>query len=119
MAVTSNATYTVTLTGDITLQDNFAHAQNANSPGQVEVIDLASGFNSITVPQVASTGVATGCLIIPPSANTTNITLKGVTGDTGIQLHDSNPTFLAIDPTQATIGLTAASAISAVRFIFT
>lgn len=53
-------------------------------------VTLSSGANTITVP----TG-ATKVIIIPPAANTQTLTLKGVTGDTGIPL---SPTDVAVIP---------------------
>lgn len=48
-------------------------------------------FNAITVP----TG-ATAVLIIPPSGNAQTITLKGVTGDTGVPLSKTMPSAIAL-----------------------
>lgn len=117
MAVESTRRITVIMTGDIEVADQFSAAENAASPGSVEIKTLASGANTITVPTGGAT--VTGCTIIPPAANTTNITLKGVTGDTGVQLHDSDPTSLGIDPALVSFCLTAAAQIVGVRFVWT
>jgi hypothetical protein len=53
--------------------------------------------------------------ILPPTGNTTNITLKGVTGDTGIQLHDTDPSTISLDPAVTSFVLTAAAQITGVR----
>jgi hypothetical protein len=74
--------------------------------GTVDTV-LASGANTINVP----TG-ATYAIIQPPTGNSIAVTLKGVTGDTGVKLHLTAPTCIAIDPTTATFVLTAASAFS-------
>jgi hypothetical protein len=52
---------------------------------------LASGANTITVP----TDWPEFCLIVPPVTNTEGLTLKGVTGDTGIAISPSAPTLLS------------------------
>jgi len=72
---------------------------------------LASGFNTITVPQLP---VPVGVVIIPPSTNTATVTLKGVTGDTGIRLHKTKPYMLTFDSTAvpATFGLTVGASIT-------
>jgi hypothetical protein len=65
----------------------FSLAMNAGNNLQMTNITLASGANTITVPTWA-----VGMLIIPTVTNVTGLTLKGVTGDTGIPLSPSNPT---------------------------
>lgn len=118
MAAQSTRVTTITFTGDVTAVQTVEADTNAASPASVEIQSLASGFNSITVP--SSTGVTvTCCTIIPPVGNTVSITLKGVTGDTGIRLHNTSPTALAIYSDVTAIGLTAASAVQGVRFIWT
>jgi len=117
MAVAASLSITLVYSGDVTGTETISAAANSASPGAVTVQSLASGFNSITVP--TSTGVTVkGVVIVPPSGNTTNITIKGVTGDTGIQLHDSDPAYISIDSTVTTIGLTAAAIIQGVRFFW-
>ena len=90
-------------------QDNFAPIlSNANSNGGTTPIDLANGFNTITIPTTAG-----GCVFIPPTANVTTITLKGVTGDTGVVMKPSAPFVLAFaNPPPASFGLTAGGVIA-------
>jgi hypothetical protein len=78
-------------------------------------VALASGANTITVP----TG-ATGVLIIPPAANAQTLTLKGVTGDTGVPISPSQPSLIMFATAPpATIVVTAGGAIaSETAFIF-
>jgi hypothetical protein len=78
-------------------------------------IQLASGFNSVAVP-----AGATGVIIIPPTANAVALTLKGVTGDTGIAISPSQPSLImfATSP-PASFGVTAAGATTGeTAFIF-
>ncbi len=58
-----------------------------------DVIDLslASGANTITVPTLPSPN---GCIIIPPGSAGPTLTLKGVTGDTGVPMSNTYPTVL-------------------------
>ena len=76
--------------------------------GTVTDVVLASGANTVTVP----TGAA-GCLIIPPSANTVALTLKGVGADTGVAISPSAPCLLTFPATPpANFVINAASATS-------
>lgn len=117
MAVSASRVLTITLTGDVTGTETISAAVNAVSPGAVTVQSLASGFNSVSVP--SSTGITvTAVTIVPPSGNTTSITLKGLTGDTGIRIHNTDPTTIAIDSSVTAIGLTAGATIQGVRFFW-
>lgn len=81
-------------------------AENSNFPGSIESYSLVSGANTITPP----TGV-TGVTFLMPSGNTVVITLKGVSGDTGIPLNLTDPTSLGLNSTN-TFVLNAASAVT-------
>lgn len=116
MAATSTRTSTVTFTGDVTGTEVSTAATNAVSPAQIEIKTLASGANTITVPTGGST--PTACTIIPPSANALAITLKGVSGDTGIRIHNTDPTTIALDSSVSTFVLNAANTITGCRFIW-
>ena len=63
--------------------------QNANSPQDAQTINLSSGANTIMVPALAG-----GVVIQLPSSNTQTVTLKGVSGDTGIALSTKGITAL-------------------------
>jgi len=118
MAVTANRSSTITFTVGVTATETLSAAENAASPGAITVQALASGFNSVSVP--ASTGVTVvSVTLVPPTGNTTSITLKGITGDTGIRLHNTDPTTIALDSSVTAIGLTAGAAIQGVRFFWT
>lgn len=115
MAVTATRVTTITYTGDVVGTETISAASNAASPGSITVQSLASGFNTITVP--TSTGVTvTAVTIQPPTGNSTSIVLKGVTGDTGVRIHNTDPTTVAIDSSVTAIGLTAAAIVQGVRF---
>lgn len=116
MAANATRTITIVYTGDVVGTQTLTAAANAASPAQMTAQDLSSGFNQIDVP---SGFTPVSVTIVPPSGNTTSITLKGVTGDTGIRIHDTDPTNVAIHSSVTSIGLTCASAVSNVRFYWT
>lgn len=60
-----------------------------------------NGFQALTVP----TGT-TAVLIIPVAGNTQTLTLKGVTGDTGIAIDKLNPTVVSLGVGASNIGIT-------------
>lgn len=113
MAVTSTRVQTITFTGDVTGQTSQSAASNASSPGSIDIVTLSSGANTITVPTGGST--VTAVTIVPPAANAVAITLKGVSGDTGIRIHNTDPTTVAIDSSVSTFVLNAASTVTGLR----
>jgi hypothetical protein len=117
MSVSATRTTTIVYSGDVTGTETIAAALNAASPGSVTIQNLASGLNTITVPVGSATVVA--ATIVPPVGNVTSITLKGVTGDTGILLHLTDPTTIALAAAQATFVLTTGGIINGVRIFWT
>jgi hypothetical protein len=86
----------------------FTLASNAAGNYAVTEVTLASGANTITVPSWAEFAV-----INLPSTNAVVITLKGVTGDTGIVIDPNGVTLLDLNAgSVASFVLTAASATS-------
>src|SRR5712672_2440886 len=108
MSVASNRSITLTDTGDVEYAQSFSAAVNASGSGQNQLVNLASGANTITVPTSAR-----AVTIIPPSGNITTITLKGVTGDTGVSLHLTDPTSIGLNGV-TTFCLTAGGTITGV-----
>lgn len=106
MPVTSNRKITITFENDIEYSQAFDAIQNGSSPGAIDVVGLIAGANTITVPSGS-----TGATIIPPSTNTETMTLKGVSGDTGIALALTSPTSIAL-ATVTTFVITAGGVIS-------
>jgi hypothetical protein len=106
MATTSTRKTVVTFSGDFIGTETYSAASNAASPGVRSLVILASGANTIT-PPLGSTPKAV--IIIPPAANVISITLKGVTGDTGVLLHLTDPTVIALGSATNTFVLTAGS----------
>lgn len=58
---------------------------------EVRTIALA-GNTTINIP----TG-AVACVITPPANNTTQLTFKGVSGDTGLRISRTHPTMIALE----------------------
>src|SRR2546426_11360173 len=88
----SGAPGDTTIIGPISISSAAANYQK-------QLLTLASGANTITVPTGTGMPAPTGCVIVLPSANTIVTTLKGVTGDTGIALGKVTTQLLTWDPT--------------------
>lgn len=117
MAVTSNRLVKVILTGDVEYNQSFNAAASTNSPGQISLVSLTSGANTITPPSGGSSPQAV--TILPPSGNASLITLKGVAGDTGVALHYTDPTVIGLNSTTGTFVLATTTSIDGVRLIWT
>ena len=115
MTVEANLQVNTQILGDgLNSNNSFASAANASSPAQDQFLTLALGSNTVTVPSSA-----VSCTIVPPAGNTNSITLKGVTGDTGIRIHNTDPTSLAIHSSVSAFVLTAATTTTGVRLHWT
>ena len=114
MPVTSNRNQSLTFSGDVSGTTHLGAAANTASPGSVTFQNLSSGNNTITLPGGVSTVVS--CTILPPSGNTTAITLRGVAGDTGFRLHNTDPCTITFASTVTDFVLNAGGAITGVRF---
>lgn len=107
------ATATITISGNVsglpsgTRTIGPVRAVSAAANGSVQEVVLQSGANTITVPTIPAT---TGCIIQLPSANTSVVTLKGVTGDTGIAIGKTTAHLLTWDPSAAPASFVLASA---------
>ena len=117
MAVTATRMTTIVYSGDAVGTENVSAASNAASPGQIQLITLSSGFNTITLPTGGSTVVS--CTILPPVGNTQTLTLKGVTTDTGVALHLTDPTTVAFASSVTTFGITAGGTVTGMRLYYT
>tara|TARA_R110000868_G_scaffold395456_1_gene667128 strand:- start:4 stop:357 length:354 start_codon:yes stop_codon:yes gene_type:complete len=116
MATTSNRTISVAFSGDLVSSLAFAAAANAASPGSVTIHTLSAGANTITLPTGGST--VRGATIIPPSGNTQTLTLKGVTGDTGVPLHKTDPCSISFESGSTTFCLTAGGTVTGLRIVW-
>jgi hypothetical protein len=118
MSVTANRSIAINTTVDSIINNIYAAAENPTSPGSVTIHELANGANTITVP--LATGVTVkAATIIPPSANSVALTLKGVAGDTGVILSSTDPTSIAFQTAPVSFVLTAGGTISGLRIVWT
>jgi len=115
---TSNRRIVIALTEGANLSTQ-AHeaAANTDSPADNDLVTLTSGFNLLTPPTGGST--PTGVTIIPPVGNVESITLKGITGDTGVLLHPTDPSSFGLGSPTGTFGLTVSDDIEGVRIVWT
>ena len=119
MSITSNITVTITQTGDIEANYSSEAVPNTAASGAISNLVLTSGTNTVTCPSTTVFQVR-AALIKPPDDNTATITLKGVSGDTGILINPVNPTLLTFDTTATTTSfvLVASTTINAVQVIW-
>ena len=112
MSVTAVRTTSVNYSGDEATAGTGISQSSTNTDAPSigsSLVNLASGFNTITLP----TGhTVYGVTITPPSGNTTTLTLKGVTGDTGIPLHLTKASSVSFASATTTFGLTAGAGMS-------
>lgn len=81
---------------------------NTSAPDNRTTQAFASAtFAAVSVPTLPA--APTGVWIQPPAGNTGAITLKGVTGDTGVALHLTQPSWISLASTAA-FGLLCANA---------
>ena len=109
-------TSSLVISGDMASQNiPINAAANASSPVKEDFVNLASGVNTLSVPGAGTTVRLT---IIPPIGNAVLMTLKGVSGDTGIPLHKTDPTSIALDSTFSSLVINAGGVINSVRLIW-
>ena len=113
MAIAATYTITGSKTGGATGSQTIAVPQVSINPSvpDVKSYDLSSGFNQIAVPDGATIAI-----IEIPDANAQTLTLKGVTGDTGIPMDKTKPTILSFAAgTGRTFGITAGGTVDDVE----
>jgi hypothetical protein len=109
----------VTITGTVTggpAGGKFFGGSVFSSSAIGETLDLvlSSGDTTVSVPSGA-----TGVLITPPATGGSTYKLKGAGGDTGVQLHATNPTLLCLASGQTSIIINSAGACTgAMEFSF-
>lgn len=89
MSKTASITTTWSISGDGLTGSDSATITNAASEAPTSLAFASASFSAVAIP----TG-ALGVLIRPPPSNTQTLTIKGVTGDTGIPISASSPTKL-------------------------
>jgi hypothetical protein len=82
---------------------------NANSVCTVQLLTINNTFTAINSANFPECG---GVFIVPPTGNTSTITLKGVTGDTGVLLNVSAPTFVCLPDPPVAFGITTNGSVT-------
>lgn len=118
MSVSSSRTVQIQFSGDITTEVIQSAAENTVSPAKTDIVSLTTGANTISAPVISGI-VVTGLMIVPPAGNTQLLTLKGVTGDTGVPIHNTDPISLSLDTSFTSLVINAAGAVVGVRLIWT
>lgn len=109
MSIVATVRQYIQFSGDQEFDVILATPELADSPALQELVTLAIGNNTIDVPDVDDFTVH-GVALIPPTANDTQPTLKGATGDTGIALSASQVSLLQFGddvPTELILSVTA------------
>lgn len=117
MSTTATRVTTITYSGAVTGVQTISAASNAASPGSTQIINLASGANTINAPTGGSTPVS--LTIQPPVGNVVTLTLKGVTGDTGIPLHLTDSCTVSLAASFSSLCLTAGNTVTGVVLYWT
>lgn len=122
MAATAKRKVTITFFGDVGgvspgVAQEISAADNLASPAQIQIVTLAIGDTTITAPGGGATPKS--CTIVKPAANAVALKIKGVAGDTGVRLHNTDPDTISLDAAQTSFVLNAAAQIIGVRLWWT
>lgn len=118
MSVTAVVTNYIVFSGDLENEFTFSSGDLLNSPAIQELISLATGNNSVTVPDVEDFTIH-GVAIIPPELNTVELTLKGINADTGIALSATKASVIQLGATPpASLVLNVSDDVVGVRLIW-
>lgn len=105
MATETSVRITGTKTNKGTGSNTIDTGSLTNSDGPLATTTqafTAATFAAVTFPALLGSAVIKGVIIKPPTTNSGAITLKGVTGDTGIPIHATEPTMLRFASVTAT-----------------
>lgn len=116
MAVTAKRLVVVTYSGDIGGEQDIAATDNASSPGQIQLVTLSSGDNTINVP--AGGTVPTAVTIMKSSDNTGPLIFKGSSGDDGVRLHNTDPDSISLHSSVTSFILNTAESNVIVRLVW-
>lgn len=117
--IRSTRNLVVTIIGDgINSVITLTAAENATSPGDSWILDAFIGDTTITIPKVTGVSIPTAVTIVPPIGNTQLLKLKKVAGDTGVLIHKTDPTCIALDPTETSFIINSGGAVTGLRIIW-
>lgn len=94
MAVSATRKVVIAFGDDFAADLEFKALTNIDSPGAIWNSLLEIGPNTILIP--TGENVVKAVTIIPPDDNISILTLKGIAGDTGLVLHLTDPTSIAL-----------------------
>lgn len=118
MSITANAKVYIKFDGDQASEVIYSSGELSDSPNLSDLKTLAIGNNEIVVPTVDDFTVH-GVLLVPPVANTDQLTLKGIAGDTGVQISANQPTLLQFgDTLPASLFVSVAAEVVGLRLIW-
>jgi hypothetical protein len=117
MSVTASCTSYLVFSDDQESELVYASGPLEDSPYAQEVVTLDIGDNSISVPDVDGFTVH-GVVIVPPTANDVEMTLKGNAADIGILLSANFASVIHFGTPPATIGLSVAEEVVGVRLVW-
>jgi hypothetical protein len=89
---------------------------NVNSPIFLEKRTLTTGVFQALTDTAGTIPVKAGGVIIFPASGTTALTLKGVTGDTGISMHPTAPFVLTFPTSHASLAFGLLATGSSLEF---
>lgn len=113
MAASASVNISASVSGGIVNRSlNLPTIANSPTTDAISLLVCSTGFNSISPPTNA-----VGVIILPPAANTVTLTLKGVTGDTGVGLHLTNPSCISLAGLSA-FGITTNGSVTLDLFWF-
>lgn len=85
--------------------------------GSIQPQTVVQTFTAATFAVVPVPAASIGVLVIPDNANTGTITVKGITGDTGVNIRKFKPSLFSLDEALASFGILSANT-QTVTFIF-
>lgn len=118
MSISVTVTNYIKFSGDQESELVFATPELEDSPAQQQIVTLAAGDNTITLPDVEGFTVH-GLAIVPPEANDVEIVLMGAVSDTGIDLSETNVSVFQFSSTlPASIVLNASDELVGLRLVW-
>lgn len=112
------ATSTITISGSVTglgagsKTITTGELTNADAPKATTTQRINATFAAVTFPALDGSSTIKGVIIKPLNGSGT-VTLKGVTGDTGVPIHSTEPTFLRLaGVTSSNFGITTSADVT-------
>lgn len=116
MTVTAVRTTIISFAGDLIGTESYRNT-NTDSPAVIQLINLTSGATTVAIP-ISGTAKPRSVTIVPPALNTTELTLKGVSGDTGVILHLTDPTTVSLSTAPSSFVIAAGGNLTGLRLIW-